>query len=176
MGILERLYLYENEERQLKIFCDMDGVICWWEKAFENLGNEVTKGLEGHKFEDKYGREELWKVIAENGKLEFWSEMPWTPDGKKLWNYIKKYNPTILTTPARSKFCKEGKKIWIKRELGEDVPYIFSKDKYEHADMESVLIDDYDKKINDWINKGDGIGIYHQNADDTIKQLKQLGF
>lgn len=174
MGIIEQLGLYEAEqERQLKIFCDMDGCISDWEQAFRDLGEDITKGLEGHEYEDKYGREALWKVIADNGKLEFWSQMHWMPDGKKLWNYIKKFNPTILTTPANTKFSKEGKKIWIARELG-DVPYIFEKDKYKYADTESILIDDYDKKINEW-SENDGIGILHINADDTIKQLKQLG-
>ena len=177
MGIIEQIGLYEAEkEGELKIYCDMDGVLCWWEQAFRDLGPELTKGLEGQEYEEKYGRDELWKQIAKHGKLEFWSEMQWMPDGKKLWNYIKKYNPTILTTPANSKFSREGKKIWVTRELGKDVPLIMSKDKYEHADTESILIDDYDKKIENWINKGDGIGILHTSADKTIVELKKYGF
>jgi len=158
-----------------KIFVDMDGVLCWWEKAFTDLGPELTKGLDGLEYEKKFGRDQLWDMVAKEGKLEFWSEMPWMTDGKKLWNYVKKFNPTILTTPAKSKFCKEGKKIWIARELGEDIPYIFEKEKWKYADMNSILIDDYHKKIDDWINKGDGIGILFTSADETIKKLKEMG-
>jgi len=177
MTIIDQIGLYEaNVERSLKIFCDMDGVLTDWERAFRDLGKEVTQGLEGHDYEEKYGRDQLWKLISQEGKLEFWSEMEWMKDGKELWNYIKKFNPTILSTPANSKFSKDGKKIWIANELGEDIPYIFEKDKYKHADTESILIDDYDKKINDWINKGDGIGILHTSTANTIKQLKILGF
>ena len=177
MGIIEQIGLYEAEkEGELKLFVDMDGVICDWFKAFRDLGPEVTKGLEGDVYEEKYGRDELWKQIAKHGKLEFWSEMQWMPDGKKLWNYIKKYNPTILTTPANSKFSREGKKIWVTRELGPNVPIILSKDKYEQADTESILIDDYDKKIDNWVNRGDGIGILHTSADKTIAELKKYGF
>ena len=176
MGIIEMIGLYENnKEPQLKLFVDLDGVLCDWEKAFRDLGPEITKGLEGQEYEDKYGRDELWKVISGEGKLEFWSEMPWMKDGKKLWNYIKEFKPTILTTPAKSQVSKDGKKIWINRELGEDIPFILAKDKWKYADINSVLIDDYDKKINNWVDKGDGIGILHTSAKDTIRKLKELG-
>ena len=177
MGIIENIGLYESEkEPQLKLFLDMDGCICDWDRAFRELGDEVTKGLTGQEYEDKYGRDAIWDVISNVGKLEFWSQISWMPDGKKLWNYVKKFNPTILTTPAKNKFSKDGKKIWISRELGDNIPYIFEKDKWKHADTESVLIDDYDKKIKDWINLGDGIGIHHTSADKTIEELKKYGF
>jgi hypothetical protein len=175
MGIIKLMNLYEGETfPNLKIFCDLDGVLTNWFKAFRDLGPEITKGLEGNVYEEKYGREKLWKIIAEHGKLEFWSEMEWMPNGKELWNYVKKYNPTILSTPARNKLSKDGKKIWVARELGENVPIILIKDKWKHADTESILIDDYDKKINDWVNLGDGIGILHTSTEDTIKKLKQF--
>lgn len=177
MSILQRVGLFESkkEEKPFKIYLDMDGVITDWFKAFRDLGKDVTKGLEGNEFEDKFGRDALWELIAKEGKLEFWSEMEWTKDGKKLWNYVKKYNPTILSTPAKSKFSKDGKKIWIERELGKDVPFIFAKDKWKYADMNSILIDDYDKKINDWVNLGDGVGVLHFSADKTIEELKRYG-
>ena len=175
MGILEQIGLFESSETKFKIFVDLDGVLCDWDRAFIELGKELTKGLTGQEFEDKYGRDALWKLIAKEGNLEFWSEMDWMPDGKKLWNYVKKYNPTIFTTPAKSKLSKDGKEIWIRRELGPKVPFIFEKDKYKYADTNSILIDNYDKKINDWINLGDGIGILHQSADKTIEELKKYG-
>lgn len=175
MGILEQIGLFEGEKKELKLFIDMDGVLTDWDRAFRELGKEWTKGLSGQEFEDKYGRDALWSLIAKEGNLEFWSEMAWMPDGKKLWNYVKKYNPTILTTPANSKLSKDGKEIWIRRELGPKVPFIFEKDKYKHADTNSVLVDDYKKKINDWVSLGDGIGILHKNADQTIEELKKIG-
>jgi FMN phosphatase YigB (HAD superfamily) len=174
MGILEKIGLFESAEKKLKIYVDLDGVLCDWEKAFENLGKEFTKGLKGQDYEDTYGRDALWALIAKEGKLEFWGEMPWMQDGKELWEYIKKFNPTVLSTPANSKFSKEGKKIWLARELGKNVPFIFSKDKFEHANPESILIDDYEKKYKNWIAHG-GIGILHKSASQTIAELKKLG-
>jgi hypothetical protein len=177
MRIIDQIALFEEKENKtkLKIFCDMDGCLTNWFKAFRDLGPEVTKGLEGNEYEEKYGRDELWKQIAEHGKLEFWSQMEWMKDGKKLWNYIKDKNPTILTTPADSQFSKDGKKIWCSRELDKNVPIIMKKEKWEEADENSILIDDYDKKIKDWKTKGKGIGILHTSADKTIAELKKLG-
>jgi len=179
MSLLDQIGLYESEDKKkktFKLYVDLDGVFCDFEKAFDDLGKELTKGLGSSEFEDKYGTDALWKLITGEGKLKFWSEMVWTPDGKKLWNYVKKFNPTILTTPAPTKYSKEGKRIWIEKQLGKGVPYIFAKDKFDYADTESILIDDYDKKIKEWIEKGDGIGILHQSTDQTIEELKKYGF
>ena len=39
----------------------------------------------------------------------------------------------------------------------------------------NVLIDDHEGNIKEFRAKG-GIGIHHTSADDTIKQLKKIGF
>lgn len=168
-------YFKEEAEGEYKLYCDLDGVLCDWDAAFKNLGDEHTEGLTGEQYEEKHGKEKFWKMIDEVGGLEFWSEMPWTKDGKKLWNHIKKFKPTILSAPSAQKVCTEGKDIWIDRELGKDVPRIYEKNKYIHANPESVLIDDYENKIKPWV-ENDGIGIRHQSADKTIKELKKYGF
>jgi len=41
--------------------------------------------------------------------------------------------------------------------------------------LNKLCIDDYSLNISAWQAKG-GIGILHDNAGDTIKQLKKLGF
>jgi hypothetical protein len=176
MGFIE--YLVEKKQdipKPYKIYVDMDGVLCNFEKAWANLGKEHTEGMLPWKYEEKYGQEKFHSIIKDIGKTDFWANMDWQPGGKELWNYIKKYNPTILSTPTRSKSSKDGKTIWLDRELGKDIPRIFEKDKYKYSEPETILIDDYEKKISDWIEKGDGIGVWHQNTDDTIKRLKEYG-
>jgi hypothetical protein len=32
--------------------------------------------------------------------------MPWMPEGEELYKYIKKYKPTILTSPSRNENLK----------------------------------------------------------------------
>jgi len=170
-----KFYFKEGENRKIKLYCDMDSVLTSWDDAFKNLGKEHNEGLTGEEYEKKYGSEKFWKLIDEVGGLEFWSEMPWTEDGKELWSYIKKFNPTILSAPSKQEICPKGKDIWVDRELGKDVPRIYEKEKYIHADENSLLIDDDKNKIADWVSKGNGIGILHTSTDKTIKELKEHG-
>jgi 5'(3')-deoxyribonucleotidase len=97
--------------------------------------------------------------------------MVWMQDGKMLWNYLKKYNPIILTTPMNFEACYEGKAKWVENNLGKNVECIIIKDKEVFAEKTAILIDDREKILKPWIEKG-GIGIHHKNAILTIKTLK----
>lgn len=155
------------DEETMKLYIDMDGVIVDFDKMFKE-----KFGMFFAEYEKKHGSEKTWTDVEKYGE-KFWSEMKWLPDGKKLWNYVKKHNPTILSTPARFKESETGKIKWLKREIGK-VPTILIKDKSKYADEKSVLVDDYDFKINAWKDKK-GIGILHTSTNDTIKKLKKLG-
>jgi ribosomal protein S9 len=98
--------------------------------------------------------------------------MEWMPDGRKLWDAIKKYDPTILSSPSNHVSSVEGKKTWLKKNLPE-VSYIIEKHKEKYADKDSVLIDDREKNIKKWEEAG-GIGILYKNAEDTIKKLEDI--
>lgn len=148
-------------------FVDMDGVLCDFLNAFEILGHGT---LEDH--EKKYGKNKFWKIIDAEG-LEFWSNMKWKDDGRKLWDFVKQYNPTILSSPSKSPDCKEGKKIWVQRELGDDVKLILEKDKEKYACSKCVLVDDTEEKINKWQQAG-GIAIFHKNTEDTVEAIQGL--
>lgn len=119
-----------------------------------------------------------WEKVKEIGP-SFWSELKWKQDGKQLWNYIKVHNPIILSArPKTIESAKKGKLKWIQENLGSK----FAKTaiitlgflKQNHANNSSILIDDYDKNIKQWRNKG-GIGILHKDAHTTIEELKGLG-
>ena len=97
--------------------------------------------------------------------------MIWMPDGKILWNYIKHYNPIILSSPARTKECKEGKVEWIKRELQPVPQYIIDPQKQKYARQNAILIDDTKDNLVKWEAAG-GIGVLHRSAQGSIQQLK----
>lgn len=163
-----RLEKYLNEERQLKIYLDMDGVLSDFNKAFENID-----GYDAHEYNNKHGDEKFWDYVKEAG-LKYWSEMPWVKGSKKLWNYVKDKNVSILSAPARAiPNCPKGKKVWVKRELG-NVKLILkrAREKHEYADKNSILIDDNKDNIKNWKN-ADGIGILFKSADQAIKELKK---
>jgi hypothetical protein len=150
----------------MNIYVDMDGVLCNFDKkAKETLG---VGSLEEVDFDSK----STWDKINEAGE-EYWSTMEWNPGGKKLWDSVKKYNPTILSAPSKDKSCITGKKKWVREHLGDSVPVILEKDKHLHSEPGNVLIDDLPKNINPWNKKG-GEGILHKDTDSTLKELDKI--
>ena len=104
--------------------------------------------------------------------------------GKELWNYIKGYNPIILTTPMGepSKTNEEftpseiGKTLWVETHQGKGLEIIFSNKKYEKATTNgrpNVLIDDFTTNTEPWLKAG-GIAILHTNTADSIVELQAI--
>ena len=166
------LPLFENkiQDMDYEIYSDMDGVLTDFDKAFM----EVSGGIFPSEYEKSFGKDGFWKLIDVEG-AEFWEEMPWMVDGKTYWNYIKEYNPTLLSSPSRSSTSRLGKRLWVKNNLP-DTKLILAqaKDKQNYAQSNRILIDDRPSNIDQWRSQG-GIGILHTSASDTIKQLKELG-
>lgn len=160
------------EKSAYKIYCDLDGVLCDWDKKFAMFGMGTEKDVEKEHYPLL-----PWIMISNVGS-SWWATIPWKEDGKKLWKFLKGHNPTILTgVPKYGKeLAKEGKLVWINSNLGDEIPVVFSYSfqKWEEADDKSILIDDRENNINDWIDKGKGIGILHKSAEETIEKLKGL--
>lgn len=151
------------------IYCDVDGVLANFDKGFKELTGYLPKD-----YEVKFGIDEFWKAIPED-TTKFWAELEWMEDGKQLWDYIKKYNPMLLSAPSRAETSKLGKKEWVAKELpGVKLILKGAKYKHEYAKPHSILIDDRKDNIERWKNAG-GIGIYHTSTQDTINQLNQIG-
>lgn len=166
MGLFKKVY-EGDESNSFKLYQDMDGCLTNFGKAIKELG--LTFDI----LDNEPGK--AWPIIAKAGE-NFWSQMSWMKDGKELWDYIKKYHPTILSAPSSANSSKTGKRIWVKNELGQNVKVILCKaaEKKRCANSDSILIDDMEKNIKQWEEAG-GIGILHKNTKDTIKKLKELG-
>ena len=169
------LPLFENKEEIMTsytIYSDMDGVITDFEKRFKDFSN----GMEPRDYENKFGKEKFWELIDVEVGVPFFAGMDWMPDGKTYWNYIKKYNPILLSAPSRNEESKYGKRIWKKRNMPSTTKLILTPawKKQEYASPTSILIDDREKNIEQWQEAG-GIGIHHTSASNTIAQLKKLG-
>ena len=161
-----------NEFDAPQIYCDMDGVVADFH-AF------TGKHL-GTKFKDKY-----WPDLPK----DTFAKLPLMPDAKKLWNFIGKYNPIMLTAVPResrgdiSKQAASDKTKWMKKYFNlkqSDMRAVSRQDKQQFAKdgrdgRPNVLIDDHLGNIKEFRSKG-GIGIHHTSASDTINQLKDLGF
>ena len=185
MKTLAELLEDENPQPKYTLYCDMDGVLCDFDSRFLQVLGDVGKKYYSIKgitsaqdFEDKYGKEEFWKFIDKTVGVRYWVGMDWTPSGAKLWNFIKKYNPILLTSPSRDNNSRLGKRLWVKNHIpGTPVVFKYSKVKQDMATPTSILIDDRMDTIDRW-NAAGGIGIYHptntHNIDKVIQQILEV--
>jgi hypothetical protein len=170
------------------IFCDMDGVLVDFDKGYKELTGVTTHHA------DSQGRNEFWKLYRDNLKNKdipeksYWANLDWMPDGKQLWDYIKEYNPYVLTAPSvnfdlpfeeryklENNESMQGKTEWVQRLPNMKKLYFRSAGrKADFAGPNKILIDDRKDTIDSW-NANGGIGIFHTSTANTIKQLQDLG-
>ena len=157
------------------LYCDMDGVLADFKKAAEKVtGLPITQW-------QNTSKRSKWNPIL--NKKDFWETLPWTSDGKTLWNYIKKYKPHILSAYTDvDPNCISGKKKWARRNLGlgpNRLALVKRSNKQNYAQTgyrsPAVLIDDYKPNVEQFRRRG-GIGIHHTSASNSIRELKKLGY
>ncbi len=170
--------IHITETPQGIIFCDMDGVLV-------DIIGGMTKLAGIPRIKPK--EFEIW---LEKNKKKFdvehpnlFANLPWMTDGKRLWAYVSKHGAHILSAHTKSwQFTsKQDKMHWIKTNMSPfptEINLVLRKDKQNFAKkngIPNILIDDYEPNIKEWEAKG-GIGILHKSAEDTIRQLKKLGY
>ena len=154
------------------IYCDLDQVLVAFLKGADKVvnGSFVTTD-----------KDERWKAVQQT--KGFWANLDWMPNAKRLYDFIIRYNPYVLSAfSGRDPTSKVGKMKWLKKHtkfarLKIHLVKRAQKQAYaKNRDGEpNVLIDDYIKNINEWEAKG-GIGIHHTDVGKTIRKLKELGF
>ncbi len=166
-----------------KIYFDMDGVLADFEKGVvqlcklnplpqsqsEDVNNAEYEALMWRRIRDVphfYDRLEMMPGIGDlfaqlcekyPGKIEILSAIPKPKKG-------------VLT-------AKEDKISWVRRLLSTTVPIniVYREEKQCYCRGEaSILIDDYEKNVNEWIRKG-GTGIIYQSVADLRNQLQAKG-
>jgi len=178
----------EMREKKYVIFCDMDGVLVDFDEGYKELTGVTTQHA------DSQGKDEFWKLYRDSLKNKdisersYWANLDWMPDGKQLWDYIKEYNPYVLTAPSvnfdipfeerykiENNQSMQGKTEWVQRLPNLRKLYFRSAQrKADFAGPNKILIDDRKDTIDSW-NANGGIGILHTSAANTIKQLQDLG-
>ena len=176
MANLMDLYklIIEDKKSEYTIFCDLDGVLVNFDKGYTELTGVTTHHA------NSQGKQNFWDTFNQSlerkdiSEYKYWADLEWESDGKELWNYIKKYNPFILTAPTRNPESKEGKTQWVQNNIGpvKKLIFAYSFKKPEYSKKNHILIDDRQETITEWIARG-GIGIFHSSTNNTIQQLKQ---
>ena len=168
--------LYELTEQVSKddlpeIYCDMDMVLCDFIRGADKaIGEPFVQS----------DKETRWKKI--NNTKGFWENLDWYPGGKRLYSFIAKYDPHILSAYSRKEpNSRRGKLKWLAKNTDfkkRNILLVKRSQKQQYAKTggkPNVLIDDYDKNIKEWESKG-GIGIHHTSVGKSIGELSRLGF
>ena len=153
------------------IYCDMDQVLCDFIGGAEKaIGMPFAQA----------DKEDRWKKII-NTK-NFWANLEWMKDAKKLYQFIARYDPKILSASSkRDVNSRPGKLKWLSKNTkikrgDTNLVNRAEKQKFATTDgYQNILIYDYKKNIIEWEAKG-GIGVHHISVSKTIGELKRLGF
>jgi len=171
--------LQEDLAKAYDVFVDMDGVLTDFERRFEQFAGVTPDEFMAQK-EIQYGKEkaneQFWDLVDEQIGVRFWAGMPWMPEGEQLYKYIKKYKPSILTSPSRKESSRIGKGVWVKRNMS-GIPVKFgygSSGKAKFAGPNKILIDDREDNISAWKAAG-GIGILFKSTEQVKNELSKLG-
>lgn len=171
---LTEIYKQLKEEEETNnsdwvLYVDMDGVLTDFDARFKQYAHFTPQD-----YEAKFGIDAFWKVVDDE-KEEFWEQMSWLePDGKILWDYVKKYNPKLLSAPSRNPTSRVGKHRWVKANLpGVELILADAYNKKNYAGFHKLLVDDRAKNIEQWRASG-GTGIHFTSASQTISELKKL--
>jgi len=167
-----------EEEEQYYIYLDMDGVVADFDKRFNDLS-----GMMPQDYVNKNGLNAFWDLIDEKHKVAFWRGIELMPDAQKLVKFVEQYPFEMLTAPSIKKQSIIGKGLWVKDKIGTlystkpKVTYRSAKQKHTvkpNLTKFDILIDDKGSTIDNW-NAAGGTGIFYQNANQVINDLKKLG-
>jgi hypothetical protein len=166
-----RSFMIAEAEDLPDIYCDLDQVLVAFMKGAEAaIGGDFAST----------DKDERWNKI--NQTKGFWANLDWMPGGKRLYQFIEKYDPYVLSAySGRDPTSKNGKMKWLAKNTNWKkgrINLVMRSQKQKYATTNgkpNVLIDDYMKNINEWEKKG-GIGVHHTDAGKTIGELKRLGF
>ena len=168
------LYEYKIKEALPNVYLDMDGVLV-------NLAKGAMK-VHGKPLE-QVPKPAKWEKISQ--VENFWRDLEWMPGSKRLWKFLKPYEPSIMSAYARSEpNSAKGKSEWLKKNV-EPLPrsrvnLVMRSEKQKFArdgrtQSPNILVDDHEKNIREWEARG-GIGIHHTSVERTIARLKEIGF
>lgn len=156
-----------------KLYLDMDGVLCNFEKRFTELYGEDALG-----FRDRKNFTTNWPNFIMDGNFE---NLEWFPGGKELLEFIQNetdWDVEILSSSGGERFHSEvavQKVTWL---CNNGIPYKANivpgrKHKTAYATPETILIDDTEDIIVNF-NAAGGVGILHKDINETLAKLRTL--
>ncbi len=162
-----------------KIYIDMDGVLADFDGGIRNLCHREPVDQMTATSEENM---KLWDAVR---KVDhFYDKLEIMPGSDvMLRTLFAKYKDRceILTgipkPDKRIEHAGEDKQNWMARYFGSDIKVnivLRSQKKERCKGIGCVLIDDYQKNIDQWVQHG-GTGILFTDVESTMKELERLG-
>jgi len=183
---------YGPKKKEFLVYLDLDGVISQWLMAagkscdIDINDEDIRAELKDGTYLDETGlisEEDMWKKIESEG-TDWWANLDLNPWAKKLVEEMEKLGTVyILTSPGSCVSAPSGKMEWIEKHFPDLLTkLIIVKDKWLCAGKNRILIDDSEKKIEDFREHG-GHAFHWPNdlalldgdidVDETIEKLKE---
>ncbi len=151
-----------------QLFLDLDGVL-----ADFDGGARALLGMSPAAYEERYGKGRFWKQLA--NAPDFYGTLPLMPDARELYDAVSHLDPIILTGLPVGNWAAPQKRTWVERHFpGVEVITTQARFKSKYCTEGDVLVDDRDKYQDLWVAAG-GVFVLHENAADSLGQLRRLG-
>ncbi len=155
------------------IYCDMDGVLCDFFSAVQQLTDQPVNSLSVSM---------MWSLTRE--QVNFWENLRWVSGGPQLWKVVDYYGAHILSAlPYSDPSSDPGKREWLRNNIqltdSSRIHLVTRRNaKQDYAmtnGVSNILIDDYKKNTDEWQAAG-GIAILHTSAETSLQELHQFGY
>lgn len=147
----------------MKVFCDMDGVLTDFPRAYnDRFGLSIPLELYNERdFSVVIGKDAV--AIDTDLDHDFWANLPWMPDGRKLLHTLEAIFGTericLLTYPSHNPDGARGKIEWVRRHLPKySSRLILAMDKRFCASVDAILFDDKPRNVTEF-NAAGGCGV-----------------
>ena len=151
------------------IAVDSDGCAAHFDLRCYELWGKIPEHFESD--------ETMWDHI--HSVPDFFDTLPVMEEFLPLWEYLKPFNPTVITGAPVLNFerSKEQKLAWWKRHFDWDnVIVCLAKDKFLHMKQPGdILIDDRSHGCKRWTKAG-GNAILYKNSAQTIADIESENY
>lgn len=152
----------------MQLFLDCDGVLADFDKRAEQ-----ALGMNTREFEKQFGEDEFWKRIYSID--DFFFTLDPMADAFELFNAVEHLNPIILTGKPKGEWGAAQKLRWRDKYFpNTEMIVCKARDKITHAKPGDIIVDDWPKHRQRWIDGG-GIWVDHVNTKQSLTKLIELG-